>query len=62
MPEQRTVRLRRIGGDQVIEIPEGWEFAAGRVEIVKDGDRLIISPVPDGPPTAGSIDAPSAPA
>ena len=48
--ETRTIRLLRLGADQVVEIPEDMELAASEVYVWQDGDRLVISPLPpEGP-------------
>ena len=57
MSEIRTVRLVRLGPDQIVEIPSDWEFPDGEVTIVKEGDRLIVAPKNDK--AKGSIDAPA---
>jgi virulence-associated protein VagC len=44
MSETRTIRLQRLDGDQVVDIPLGWEFPDGEALVSKDGDRLIIAP------------------
>lgn len=43
MPETRTVKVMRVGHDQIIEIPEDWEFPDGEVTISKSGDALVIT-------------------
>ena len=48
--EGRTIRLRRLGTDQVAHIPKDFEFEASEVYLWQDGNRLCISPFPpEGP-------------
>jgi virulence-associated protein VagC len=58
MHEVRHVKLFRLSGDLVVEIPEGWEFPEGDVEMWKDGDALVIRPARQEEQPSGSIDAP----
>ena len=43
--EARQVRLFRIGPNQAIRIPRGFELPGGEAAIRKVGDRLILEPV-----------------
>ena len=43
MSETRTIKLLRLGADQVIEIPADMELPEGEATIVREGDRLIIA-------------------
>lgn len=48
--EGRTIKLRRLGTDQVVNIPKDFEFEASEVYLWQDGSRLCISPFPpEGP-------------
>lgn len=31
-------------GEQILILPPGYEFAADEVQLIKDGDRVIICP------------------
>ena len=33
-------------GEQIVILPPGYEFAADKVQLTKDGDRVIISLIP----------------
>ena len=33
-------------GEQIVILPPGYEFAADEVQLIKDGDRVIISLIP----------------
>lgn len=44
MSEARAAKIFRLDGDQILEIPEDWEFSGDEVEVLKDEDRLIIRP------------------
>jgi virulence-associated protein VagC len=57
--EPRTAKLLRLGFDQIVEVPSDWEFPSGEVVIVKDGDRLIVTPKDDSSRSKGPIDAPA---
>lgn len=57
MSETRLVKLIRLDGDLVLEIPADWEFPDGDVEMWKEGDRLIIRPARRDSAPTGSIDA-----
>ncbi|WP_428491116.1 antitoxin [Rhodopila sp.] len=47
-PESRQVRLFRNNRNQAIRIPVGFELPGKEAAIRRDGDRLIIEPVPTG--------------
>ena len=49
MPEDgaREVRLFRNNRNQAVRIPVEFELPGDRAIIRKEGDRLIIEPVPD---------------
>ena len=50
MTDKRIVRLIRIGGDQVVEIPPEFEVPYSDAVIRKQGNRLIIEPAKDHNP------------
>ena len=50
MTDKRIVRLIRIGGDQVVEIPPEFEVPYSDAVIRKQGNRLIIEPAKDHDP------------
>jgi virulence-associated protein VagC len=57
--EGRTIKLRRLGTDQVVHVPKYFEFEASEVYLWQDGNRLCISPFPpEGPlqPDANAIE------
>jgi virulence-associated protein VagC len=33
------------GGEQIVLLPPGFEFSADEIQLEKDGDRVIISPI-----------------
>jgi len=39
------------GNEQIVLLPPGFEFSTDEVQLEKDGDRVIISPIPPGAPT-----------
>ena len=43
--EARQVRLFRIGRNQVVHIPRGFELPGAEATIRRVGDRLILAPV-----------------
>ncbi|MEZ5730573.1 MAG: AbrB/MazE/SpoVT family DNA-binding domain-containing protein, partial [Burkholderiaceae bacterium] len=43
---QRHVRLFRNGRNQALRIPREFEFEGDEAVIRKEGDRLIVEPVP----------------
>ena len=45
MGERRRVRLRRIGGVQVVRIPAGFELPGDEAIMHRDGDRLVVREV-----------------
>ncbi|MDR3526529.1 MAG: hypothetical protein P4L57_04550 [Rhizomicrobium sp.] len=47
MSEWREVRLNRINGAQVINIPPEFELPGEYAMMRKEGDRLIIEPMPN---------------
>jgi virulence-associated protein VagC len=59
--DTRTVRLLRLGPDQIIEVPVEWEMSCDEVTIVQDGERLVIAPRkgPSNPSGDQAIDQPS---
>jgi antitoxin VapB len=50
MPDQRRVSLFRNGSNQAIRIPRGFELAGTEAILRRDGNRLIIEPVPSQHP------------
>jgi len=46
MPSERLVSIFRNGSNQAIRIPREFELAGTEATIRKDGDRLIIEPLP----------------
>jgi virulence-associated protein VagC len=38
-------------GEQPVLFPSGFEISADEIDIEKDGDRVIISPIPRAVPT-----------
>ena len=46
MQRERQVRLFRNGRNQALRIPREFELEADEALIHKDGNRLIIEPVP----------------
>jgi antitoxin VapB len=42
----RRVRLFRNGRSQAVRIPKDFEFAGDEVVLRKEGERLVIEPVP----------------
>jgi len=46
MAEERIVRLFRNGRNQAVRIPREFEFDADEAVMRRDGDRLILEPVP----------------
>ena len=47
-PESRQVRLFRNNRNQAIRIPVEFELPGKEALISRDGDRLIIEPLPTG--------------
>lgn len=47
-PEQRHVRLFRIGRNQALRIPRAFELDGNDVILRREGDRLIVEPVRKG--------------
>jgi virulence-associated protein VagC len=39
------------GGEQIVVLPPGFEISGDEVLLEKDGDRVIISPMPPPAPT-----------
>jgi antitoxin VapB len=46
MGEERRVHLFRNGRNQALRIPKEFELDADKAILRKEGDRLIIEPVP----------------
>lgn len=46
MADERIVRLFRNGRNQAVRIPREFEFDADEAVMRRDGDRLILEPVP----------------
>lgn len=46
MSEKRTARLFTNGRNQAVRIPREFEFDADEVVMNRDGERLILEPVP----------------
>jgi len=46
MLDERIVRLVRHRGDQVLRIPRDLELPGSQALLRKDGNRLIVEPVP----------------
>ena len=46
MEDERVVRLFRNGRNQAVRIPREFEFDADEAVMRRDGDRLILEPVP----------------
>lgn len=45
MAERRSVRLFRIGRNQAVRIPVGFELPGEEAIMHREGDRLVIEPV-----------------
>ena len=45
MGNERRVRLFRVGPDQAVQIPVGFELPGNEAVMRKERDRLIIEPV-----------------
>lgn len=48
MDSERHVRIFRNGRNQAIRIPREFELDADEATIHREGDRLIIEPIPRG--------------
>lgn len=48
-PRSRVVRLFRNGRNQALRIPKELELAASEATIRRDGERLIVEPIPRQP-------------
>ena len=46
MADERIVRLLRNGRNQAVRIPREFEFDADEAVMRRDGDRLVLEPVP----------------
>lgn len=46
MHTSRHVRLFRHGGNQAVRIPRGLELPVGEAVIYREGQRLVLEPVP----------------
>lgn len=46
MSEYRHVKLFRNGRNQAVRIPREFELPAGEAVMHRDGDRLVIEPLP----------------
>jgi len=46
VPPSRRVSLFRNGKNQAVRIPRAFELPTKEAKLTKDGDRLIIEPVP----------------
>jgi antitoxin VapB len=46
MPKQRRVRLFRDGRNQAVRIPVEFELPGDEAIMLRDGNRLVIEPVP----------------
>ncbi|MEF8794279.1 antitoxin [Thiohalorhabdus sp.] len=46
MESERLVRLFRNGRNQAIRIPKGFELEGDEAILRKEGDHLVIEPVP----------------
>ena len=46
MPEERRVRLFRIGRNQAVRIPREWEFEADEALLRREDGVLTLVPVP----------------
>ena len=44
--QQRQVAVFRNGANQAIRIPREWEISSAKAIIHKEGERLIIEPIP----------------
>lgn len=47
-PLSRRASLFRNGRNQAVRIPKEWEFSGSEIEIVQDGDALILRPIVEG--------------
>lgn len=47
--QKRPVRLFRNGANQALRIPKEFELPGKEALIHRDGERLVIEPVPDAP-------------
>jgi antitoxin VapB len=43
---ERRVRLFRIGGNQAVRIPRGFELAGEKAVLRKEGGRLVLEAAP----------------
>ncbi|VAW64245.1 hypothetical protein MNBD_GAMMA09-1362 [hydrothermal vent metagenome] len=43
--EPRIAKLFQNGGSQAVRLPKEYRFDADSVEIIREGEKLIISPV-----------------
>ncbi len=43
--EPKIARLFQNGGSQAVRLPKEYRFDADSVEIIREGEKLIISPV-----------------
>ena len=46
MPTERKVRLFRNGRNQAVRIPRDFELPGSEALLRKEGDRLIVEPMP----------------
>jgi antitoxin VapB len=46
MPTERKVRLFRNGSNQAVRIPRDFELPGSEALLRKEGDRLIVEPMP----------------
>jgi len=46
MSSRRRVKLFRIEGDQAVRIPHGFELPGDEAIMRKEGERIIIEPLP----------------
>ena len=46
MNAERRVRLFRNGGNRAVRIPKDLDFDVDEVMIRREGDRIVIEPVP----------------
>jgi antitoxin VapB len=53
MTAERHVRLFRNGRNQALRIPREFELAGDEAIIRREGDRLIVEPVPAAGPGRG---------
>ncbi|VAW60699.1 hypothetical protein MNBD_GAMMA11-1843 [hydrothermal vent metagenome] len=44
-PKAKIARLFQNGGSQAVRLPKEYRFESDRVEIIREGEKLIITPI-----------------